>query len=175
MSVEQDQNKVLRAIFRRRSIRSFTRDPVDRGSVETILQAGRWAPSGLNNQPWRFMVFFAGDPRQEGLAKCTRYGSIVLSAQVLILVCIDKASMYSATKDHQSIGACLQNMLLAVHSLGLGGVWLGEILNREEQALEVLGLNKEDYGLMAVLALGHPAEEGSSDRKPLQELLLEEC
>jgi nitroreductase len=83
--------------------------------------------------------------------------------------------MYSATKDHQSIGACLQNMLLAVHSLGLGGVWLGEILNREEQALEVLGLNKEDYGLMAVLALGHPAEEGSSDRKPLQELLLEEC
>ncbi|MFT8153624.1 nitroreductase family protein, partial [Salmonella enterica] len=55
--------------------------------------------------------------------------------------------MYSATKDHQSIGACMQNMLLAVHSLGLGGVWLGEILNREEQDLNVLGLDREAYGL----------------------------
>lgn len=168
------QNEVLDAIFRRRSIRTFTGDPVDRESIETILQAGRWAPSGLNNQPWRFMVLFAGDSRQEGLAECTRYGGIVRKARVLIPVCIDKASMYSATKDHQSIGACMQNMLLAVHSLGLGGVWLGEILNREEQALNVLGLDREAYGLMAVLALGHPAEEGTSDRKPMRELLLEE-
>ena len=168
------QNEVLNTIFRRRSIRAFTQDPVDRESVETILQAGRWAPSGLNNQPWRFMVLCAGDSRQEGLAECTRYGGIVRKARVLIPVCIDKASMYSATKDHQSIGACMQNMLLAVHSLGLGGVWLGEILNREEQALNVLGLDNEAYGLMAVLALGHPAEEGTSDRKPMQELILQE-
>ena len=168
------QNEILNGIFRRRSIRAFTGDPVDRESIETILQAGRWAPSGLNNQPWRFMVLFAGDSRQEGLAGCTRYGGIVRKARVLIPVCIDKASMYSATKDHQSIGACMQNMLLAVHSLGLGGVWLGEILNREEEALDVLGVEKRAYDLMAVLALGHPAEEGRSERKPLSELLLEE-
>ena len=169
-----EQNEILKALFGRRSIRAYTGDPVDRGSVETILQAGRWAPSGLNNQPWRFMVLFTGDSRQEELAECTRYGGIVRKARVLIPVCIDKASMYSATKDHQSIGACMQNMLLAIHSLGLGGVWLGEILNREEQALNVLGLDREAYGLMAVLALGHPGKEGTSDRKPMRELLLEE-
>jgi len=169
-----EQSEVLQALFHRRSIRSFTEDPVDRESVETVLQAGRWAPSGLNNQPWRFMVLFPGDSRQEGLAECTRYGKIVRRARVLIPVCIDKASMYSATKDYQSIGACMQNMLLAVHALGLGAVWLGEILNREERALEVLGLDRDKYGLMAVLALGHPAEKGASERKPLQELLLEE-
>jgi len=167
-------NNVLKALFQRRSIRAFTSEPVDRESVETILEAGRWAPSGLNNQPWRFMVLFAGDPRQEELARCTRYGQIVRNARVLIPVCIDKASMYSATKDHQSIGACMQNMLLAVHALGLGGVWLGEILNREEPVLEALGLDGNAHGLMAVLALGHPAEEGRSDRKALSELLLEE-
>ena len=167
-------NQVLQALFNRRSIRSFSGDPVDRESVETVLQAGRWAPSGLNNQPWRFMVLFSGDSRQEGLAQCTRYGAIVRRARVLIPVLIDKASMYSATKDYQSVGACMQNMLLAVHSLGMGGVWLGEILNQEESALSCLGQNPDSYGLMALLAMGHPAEEGSSNRKPLQELLLEE-
>ena len=167
-------NEVLQALFHRRSIRSFTPEAVDREKVETVLQAGRWAPSGLNNQPWRFMVIFAGDSRQEGLAECTRYGGIVRRAPVLIAVLIDKASMYSATKDHQSVGACMQNMLLAVHSLGLGGVWLGEILNREERALDVLGLDSGAYGLMALLAFGHPAEKGSSERKPLHEMLLED-
>jgi len=167
-------NEVLKTLFKRRSIRSFTGNPVDRESVETVLQAGRWAPCGLNNQPWRFMVLFSGDSRQEDLAECTRYGKIVRGAQVLIVVFIDKASMYSATKDYQSIGACMENMLLAAHSLGLGGVWLGEILNREDRVLESLGLDREAYGLMAVLAMGHPAEEGKSERKPLQELVLEE-
>jgi nitroreductase len=82
--------------------------------------------------------------------------------------------MYSATKDHQSVGACIQNMLLALHAQGLGGVWLGEILNQEEQVLQELDLSSGPYELMAVVALGYPAQEGASQRKPLSELLLED-
>ncbi|WP_027369985.1 nitroreductase family protein [Desulfovermiculus halophilus] len=169
-----ENNPVLQAISERRSIRRFTPAPVSGDQIRSILEAGRWAPSGLNNQPWRFLVVRAGDPRQAALARHTKYGRIITDAQVLVVVVADTKVMYSATKDHQSVGACIQNMLLALHAQGLGGVWLGEILNQEEQVLQELDLSSGPYELMAVVALGHPAQEGASRRKPLSELLLED-
>jgi nitroreductase len=49
-------------------------------------------------------------------------------------------------------------MLLAIHGLGLGGVWLGEILKSEGELRALLGA-PDDYELMAVIALGYPAEK----------------
>jgi nitroreductase len=82
--------------------------------------------------------------------------------------------MYNATKDYQAAGACIQNMLLAIHGLGLGGVWLGEILNQETQVHGVLKTDPDQLELMAVIALGYPAQKGSSSRKSLSQLFLEE-
>jgi nitroreductase len=65
--------------------------------------------------------------------------------------------VYDRTKDIQAVGACIQNMLLTIHSLGLGGVWLGEILKNKEKVGELLGAGK-DLELMAVVAFGHPAK-----------------
>lgn len=165
---------VFEAIFARRSIRKFTEQEVEKEDVLRILQAGRWAPSGLNNQPWRFLVLESGDNRQDGLQECTKYSHIVRAARVLICVFLDKSAKYHHAKDCQAAGACVQNMLLAAHGLGLGAVWLGEILNQEPRAHEVLGTNQEELELMAVVALGYPAEQGSSRRKELKELLLEQ-
>lgn len=47
---------VLKLIKTRRSIRKFENKAVSKKTISDILEAGRWAPSGLNNQPWRFMV-----------------------------------------------------------------------------------------------------------------------
>ena len=69
----QDGNSILNALHERRSIRKYTDEPVSTESIKTILDAGRWAPSGLNNQPWRFLVVQKGDPRMEKLADCTKY------------------------------------------------------------------------------------------------------
>ena len=167
------EDPVLRALFERRSIRQFTEEPVSREQVVTILEAAQWAPSGLNNQPWRFLVLTHGDSRLEDLAGLTKYSHVVRRCQRLIAVFLDRESMYNATKDHQGIGACVQNMLLAAHTLGLGAVWLGEILNQEAQVMEALALNPERYTLMACVAVGHPDQKGSSQRKELSELLLE--
>ena len=66
------------------------------------------------------------------------------------------------------MGACIQNMLLSIHSMGLGGVWLGEILKNKEKAGELVGAGK-DLELMAVVAFGHPAKAGeSSERDSLE-------
>ena len=165
---------VMKVIKERRSIRKFEEKDIPLDSIMTILEAGRWAPSGMNNQPWRFLVISKDDVRKESLATCTKYGKIILRANKLVVVLIDKQVMYNETKDHQAIGACIQNMLLAAHAMGLGAVWLGEILNNEKRVLEILKLDEERYGLMAVIALGYPAQEGKSSRKPLKELLLEE-
>jgi len=165
---------VFEALLQRRSIRKYTDQPVAVADLRRILEAGRWAPSGLNNQPWRFLVVRPPDPRQEALAGCTKYAAVVRNAQALITVLLRKSEMYHEGKDHQGAGACIQNMLLAIHGLGLGGVWLGEIVNQEAQALRALAVPAEEYRLMAVIALGHPAHSGASTRRPLEELLLEE-
>ncbi|MCJ2163582.1 MULTISPECIES: nitroreductase [unclassified Pseudodesulfovibrio] len=167
-------NPVLQAILDRRSIRKFTDEPVSRQDITTILTAGQWAPSGLNNQPWRFMVVTRDDPRHAGLAGCTKYAHVVRASSACICVLLEKAAMYNEMKDHQGVGACIQNMLLAIHALGLGAVWIGQIVNDQAATLGVLGKAPEEYELQAVIALGHPDQKGSSDRKPLSELMLED-
>jgi nitroreductase len=164
---------VLEAIFARRSIRQYTDDPVDQHDMQTILEAGRWAPSGLNNQPWRFAVVQDSRVKEE-VAKHTRYREIIRNAPVIIAVFIDNDASYDRTKDCQGIGACLQNMWLATHALGLGGVWLGEILKNKERVGEILEA-PETYELMAVLAVGHPKHrQQKSDRKSLSDLVFKE-
>jgi nitroreductase len=142
----------------RRSIRKFTEEPVADEIIERIIEAGVWAPSGLNNQPWRFAVIKDGELKQK-ISALTRYSRVVVSANVLIAVFLDNASGYDRTKDVQAIGACIQNMLLYIHSMGLGAVWLGEILKSREEVLRIVN-GPEDFELMAVIALGHPASQG---------------
>ena len=169
-----EDNPIIRALHERRSIRKYTDEPVSSEALAAILDAGRWAPSGLNNQPWRFLAVKRDDPRHEKLAECTKYAHIVRKSAACIAVMLEREAMYSEMKDHQGAGACIQNMLLAVHALGLGAVWLGQIVNDQEASLGALGLDPKLYELQAVIALGHPDQRGSSDRKPLSDLMLEE-
>jgi nitroreductase len=165
-----DNMETIEAIRTRRSVRGFTNEIISDELIEQVLDAGRWAPSGLNNQAWRFIVVQDPDTKT-ALSALTEYGPTIKNAQVLIVVFLDKDHMYNYTKDVQSIGACIQNMLLAIHSLGLGAVWLGEILKNKEMVNKVLGA-PESYELMAVVALGHPtSKERSSDRKALSHLV----
>ncbi len=165
--------ETIEAIKTRRSVRGFTDENVDDKSIEQILDAGRWAPSGLNNQAWRFIVVRNADTKT-ALSKLTEYGPTIKNAPALIVVFLDGDHMYHYVKDVQSIGACLQNMLLAIHSMGLGGVWLGEILKNKEMANKVLEA-PDSYELMAVIALGHPVNKTRvSERKEIKELVFRE-
>lgn len=162
---------IIELITSRRSIRKFTGEPVPDEVVEKILEAGRWAPSGLNNQPWRFAVVRDGELRQQ-ISRLTHYGKIVRAAELLIPVFLDTEKSYHREKDIQGIGACLQNMLLEIHSLGLGAVWLGEIIKSDGEIRALLGLG-DGLELMAVIALGYPAEAPKqTSRKSLGDLLV---
>ncbi|TAN45228.1 MAG: nitroreductase family protein [Nitrospirae bacterium] len=164
---------IFEAIYTRRSVRQFTTEPVIPEELIEIIKAGTWAPSGLNNQPWRFVIVRDRDKLSE-IAKLTKYKKIIDGAAACIVVFVDREAMYNDVKDHQSMGACLQNMLLAAHGLGLGAVWLGEILNNSVKVRDVLKLPVA-MELMAVLAIGHPAAGfRKSTRKNVSEVILKE-
>jgi len=164
---------LLEGLYTRRSIRKYTDQPVTREQLLEIIRAGTWAPSGLNNQPWRFVSIMNRDVLKM-LSKLTKYSHVIEKAPACIAVFIDKKAMYHEVKDHQSMGACLQNMLLAAHGMGLGAVWLGEILKSGKEVRALLDL-PENMDLMAVVALGHPiGRGGTSSRKSLEDVLLKE-
>jgi len=161
---------ILEIIKSRRSVRKFTAQKIEQEKIEKILEAGRWAPSGKNNQPWKFHLVEERTKRAE-LAKLTIDAQIINGCSLCICIFLDKDLMYDRIKDCQAVGACIQNMLLEAHSLGLGACWLGEILKNKDKVNHLLGLS-ERYELMAVVALGYPAESPKSNRKPLKDLIL---
>jgi nitroreductase len=164
---------VLDSILSRRSIRDYTDEDISNDVIHEIIKAGTWAPSGLNNQPWRFVIIKDKDIRAQ-LAKQTHYSHIVLTAPCLIAVYLDRSAMYDDIKDTQSAGACIQNMLLATEALGLGAVWLGQIIKNKDAVHKILELD-ESLDLMAVIAIGHPSRrDQQSQRKPVSDFIIKE-
>ncbi|MCS7231403.1 MAG: nitroreductase [Elusimicrobiota bacterium] len=165
--------ELLEIIKSRRSIRNYKNKPVEEENITKILEAARWAPSGLNNQPWKFIIVQNSNTIKQ-ISKFTKYSYIIEKAPSLIVVLLDKNLSYNREKDIQAIGACIQNMLLMCHSLGLGACWIGEILNRKEEVEKFLGIPNH-LELMAVITIGYPYEEDiktSSNRKNLEELII---
>lgn len=173
MSLPSSESDILKAIRERRSVRHFLEAPVARPMLMEALNAASWAPSGLNNQPWRFAIVWDQQIKEQ-LAALTRYSATIKAAGALIPVFLDKESSYDHVKDCQAVGACIQNLLLAIHAQGLGAVWIGEILKNSEQVMQVLSLPAR-LQLMAIVAVGHPAHRNqSSHRRPVEELIVVE-
>ncbi len=167
-----ETNEIIEAILSRRSIRRYTKKIITCDSIETILEAGRWAPSGLNNQPWSFVTIQNTDIKTH-LSAFTEYSRIIKECHSCICVFYNITQGYNRDKDIMSIGACIQNMLLAAHSMGIGSVWLGEILNRKTEVNDLLDIGP-DYELMAVIAMGYPDQSPRSSRKNRASLILKD-
>ena len=145
--------ELLDFIKSRKSVRNFIFQKIDDEIIREILECGRWAPSGLNNQPWK--VFVVTTPVvKRMLSECTKYGEIIENAYADIVVFLDIDKSYNRVKDLQGVGAFMQNILLGIHSMNLGGVWLGEILNKKEDVNKIFKLDEEKFELMGVIAFG---------------------
>ena len=149
----------LEAISRRRSIRKFTNDPVDEGSVRTLLAAAMSAPSANNQQPWRFVVV----TDRETLVALTAvhpYSTPLKEAALAVLICGDTEKLPSAGFWEQDCAAATENLLIAATALGLGSVWLGchPREDRVKGIQRVLGV-PETVIPLALVAVGHPNEE----------------
>ena len=162
--------KVLKLIKKRRSVRKFKKKAVPLKIIKEILESGRWAPSGLNNQPWKFMVLEGEE--KNSLGRFTHYGHVIRSADKAILVFLDRQASYNYKKDLMAIGACIQNMLLYIHARKLAACWLGEILNQRKKLQKSFKVPKH-LELEAALAIGVPANTPkATTRKNLKTLIV---
>jgi nitroreductase len=170
-------NDVLKAIRGRRSVIRFAEQAVTDDELSAILEAGRWAPSYINSQPWEFLVVRDAKTRgrlSEILRRITVAWQGFGTAPVSIVVVADPA------RDPRHLAedgaAAVQNMSLAAHSLGLATFWAGlhavpEAKGSAESDLKAaLGIPPA-LQLVAVLPVGHPAYEATTSRRPLSEIV----
>ncbi len=156
---------VIDAILKRRSIRKYSPEPVNKSDVELLLTAAMYAPSARNEQPWHFVVI---DDRDllERIRRVHPYASMLSGAALAILVCGDEHLELSKGYWPVDCSAATQNILLAAHALGLGAVWLG-VYPRQERQSAIRGIFSLPVHIhpFALISIGHPAEEkGVPDR-----------
>jgi len=82
----------LEAVGRRRSIRKFKPDPVERGLITQVLEAARLAPSGSNVQPWKFVVVRSAQKR-EFLCEAA-YGQSMFRQAPVVVVALGDRKMF---------------------------------------------------------------------------------
>jgi nitroreductase len=108
----------------RRSVRRFTDEPVGDVELEALLRAAMAAQSASNERPWRFVV--VRDRERLGrLSKATPFAGALASASVEIVVAVDRGAMKCPGFWVIDCAAAIENMLLAAHATGLGGMWIG--------------------------------------------------
>ena len=153
------------AILTRRSVRAYTDQPVSDDMIQKLLVAAMSAPSAGNGQPWRFVVI-TERAVLDALADLLPFGKMLKQAPLAITVCGDAKGSAREGYWVQDCSAATENLLLAAHALGLGGVWLG-VHPREDRVAgvrKILGM-PEQVTPLCVLAVGHPAEpSGPVDR-----------
>ena len=149
----------LQAILSRRSIRAYTDELVSAEMIETLLRAAMAAPSAGNQQPWRFVVATERG-MLDAMAETTPYGRMLKAAPLAITVCAAVGDLKHPTMWQQDCSAAVENILVAVNALGLGACWLGFWPKMERVApLKAVLALPEGIEPLAVLAIGHPAEE----------------
>lgn len=137
--------ELIDAIATRRSIRNFKEDPVPDSHIRAILDAGRMAPSGVNLQPWRFIVVKSQEARKR-LAEGTPMG-FVPKAPVVIICCVD-------TQAYNGVGQRITELKEAGAFLGtpLANLTPEEYLKRRTQNRVAA---KAYLGLNAAIAIDH--------------------
>lgn len=149
----------MNTIYVRRSIRTFLDKPVEQEKLNQIIKAGMNAPSAVNQQPWQFVII---DERSiiDEVVKVHPHALPAQRAPVSILVCGDPQKERSKGYWPIDCAAAVQNMLLMITDLGLGGCWLGIYPreNRVKRLQELLGTPSEIIPF-ALIAVGYPAEE----------------
>ncbi|NIM48962.1 MAG: nitroreductase [Gemmatimonadales bacterium] len=171
----------MEAIAARRSIRRFQDRPIPEVAIQAILTAGTQAPSGKNRQPWRFVVVRAeqraamirvmrgavtrtlargDDPSSaEGTADAMEQAPLTVfvfnpyGLDLGLKRSVDQ--MFLDVVDIQSIGAAIQNMLLAAQDQGIASLWICDVFVAYEELREWLG---EEGQMVAAVSFGYAAE-----------------
>ncbi len=145
------------AIMTRRSVRDFTDEPVIDADLEAVLRAAMAAPSASNERPWHFIVV-RDETARHRLARATPFSGPIARAPVAFVVCADRLAVRHKGFWVIDCAAAIENALLAAHSIGLGGVWIGVHPSRVMVASVRSAIKLPRHVVPhSMVALGHPS------------------
>ena len=156
----------------RRSIRRYGPDQVPDEMVEQLLEAGRWAPSASNRQPWAFIVIRDKRILRE-VAQHAAYYFIrwahVSEAPLLIVLCGDARNRIYRRFLHEDVGLAGSQIMLQAKALGLGTCWIGAM---DRGAIAAVLKVPDHMEIVGLLTVGFPAEDPPpTPRKPLARIV----
>ncbi len=151
---------VLDLIFKRRSVRIFSKKAVDKETLTKLLQAGMAAPSASNSRPWEFIA--VTDPQiMEKLRNSLKYGKYNAPAAIIVCANLEIAHNESALRFWvQDCSAATENIMIAAAGMDLGTVWIGSYPKKDvmETEREILGI-PDNVTPLSLIYVGYPAEE----------------
>lgn len=151
-------NETIKTILNRRSIRSYKTEQIKDSELHKILEAGKFAPSAMNEQSWHFtvvqnadlltkineacraMLIKSGNPMFAERAKSESF-SVFYNAPTYIIV----SGSEKAIAANIDCALALENMFLAGESMGIGSCWI--------HAVNQLFASEENNALMAELQI----------------------
>ncbi len=160
-----EDRKALSLLLDRRSIRKYTGEKIDRELLIGLVEAGMYAPSAHNQQPWHFIIM--DDPAIfQRIQEFHPYSRMLKRAAAVILVAADLRHLKSEVFWPQDLAAATENILLAANALELGGVWLGVYPKTDLMGgLRELCCLPEYILPFSLISLGYPAEKPERPRR----------
>lgn len=173
-------NSIFINIYQRRAVREYKPDDIPDEIINELIKAGTYAPSALNEQPWRFVVIknrglmkkcsdrakklwldsIKGPMNEESrelveLVSDARF-NIFYDAPVLVLM----FARPGADSPEFDCALAAENMMLAARSLDIGSCWIGlaSVLGSDRELMREIGI-PEDHRLMSQLIFGYPAQK----------------
>ncbi len=191
---------ILKLIKTRKSIRKYKNKPIPKKIINKIIEAGIWGPSVpsfLRIQPWKFVVINnkkiinkiskiilqKSRKSKAGVNILLHSGANIINNAPLLIAVYNSGDMLKIKNRFKAvytnfseviekaqlsaISAAIQNMLLMAEDSGIGSCWLDTPLFCKKEINRLLKTKNE---LVAILALGYPAEKGKrAPRKPISE------
>ncbi|OZC47246.1 NADPH-dependent oxidoreductase [Rhodococcoides fascians A21d2] len=181
-------NETIDVLLSHHSVRTFTGDPIDNATIETIVAAAQSAPTSSNLQAWS--VIAVQDPaRKKRLAALAANQAFIADAAVFLVFVADlgRARRLAAGHDAELGGAdyfdstilgaidaalAAQNAVVAAESLGWGTVYVGAVRNAPDEIAAELGLAEQSIPVVG-LAIGRAGDEtaGVKPRLPISSVL----
>lgn len=144
----------------RYSPRSFSDRPVTDAELELVLEAARWAPSSMNEQPWRFLVTRKGGEGHADLLAALNHSNQVWAdkAPVLVLAMVHRTLSRNGQENFHArhdLGSAVAQLTVQATALGMGLHQLGGFHTAAARAAFNI---PDEYDLVSVLAFGFPGE-----------------
>jgi nitroreductase len=175
--------ELFEAIKSRKSVRKYINKPIEPEKLEQIMIAARLAPSWRNGQCWKFVVVTDVEQKKDLIRCASVFNQSWMGKEYAVIVACGNPEQSGFRNEQRyylvDVAIAMEHLILAATAFGLGTCWIGGF---EEQKVKSLLNIPENYRVVAMAALGYPAQkEGivgkitksvvrSYNRKPLSEV-----